>query len=121
VTDSITRAEFDALREAVMTMSNAVKDIANTGRRSHESLTDALDETRDSLQGQIVALTAVSAALAALSMAAGVPPDTVRTIVGNVADALPNAKSPDIQAIIRTALSFIPEETPAAGDAPRNH
>lgn len=121
MTDSITREEFDALREAVMTMSNAVKDIANTGRRSHESLSDALDEARDSLQGQIVALTAVSAALAALSMAAGVPSDTVRTIVGNVADALPNAKNPDIQAIIRTALSFIPEETPDAGGAPRNH
>lgn len=112
MTDSITRAEFDALRETVTTLSNVAKDIASTGRRSHESLTDALEETRDSLQGQIVALTAVSAALAALAMAAGVPSDTVRTLVGNVAGALPNAESPDIQAIIRTALSFIPEEAP---------
>ncbi|SMH48081.1 hypothetical protein [Azospirillum agricola] len=120
MTDSITRADFDALREAVMTVSNAVKDIANTGRRSHESLSDALEETRESLQGQIVALTAVSAALAALAMAAGVPSDTVRTIVGNVGGALPNADSPDIQAILRTALSFIPDETPEDG-GPRNH
>ncbi len=121
MSDSIDRAEFDALREAVMTMSNAVKDIANTGRRSHESLTDALEEARDSLQGQIVALTAVSAALAALAVAAGVPSETVRTIVGNVAGALPNGDSPDIQAIIRTALSFIPAVAPEEGSGPRNH
>lgn len=119
MTDSIDRAEFDALRDAVMTMSNAVKDIANTGRRSHESLTDALEESRDSLQGQIVALTAVAAALTALAVAAGVPSDTVRTIVGGVAAALPNGESPDIQAIIRTTLSFVPEESP--DDGPRNH
>ncbi len=108
MTDPITRAEFDAL-------SNALKDIANASRRGHDSLTDALEETRDSLQGQITALTAVSAGLAALAMAAGVPSDTVRTIVGTVADALPNAQSPDIQAIIRTALSFIPTDE-ADGD-----
>lgn len=122
MSDAITREEYESLREAVMSMSNAVKEIANTGRRSHEALSTALEESRDSLQGQIVALTAVNAALAALSVAAGVPSETVRTIIANVQGALPNAESADIQAIIRTTLSFIPEtdpESPATG--PRNH
>lgn len=122
MSDPISREEFESVRDAVMTMSNAIKDIANTGRRSHEALAAAVEDTRDSLQGQIVALTAVNAALAALAVAAGVPSDTVRTIIGNVGQALPNADSPDVQAILRTALSFLPQaaaDTPPGG--PRNH
>lgn len=122
MSDAISREEFDSLRDAVMTMSNAVKEIANTGRRSHEALSAAMDEGRDSLQGQIVALTAVSAALAALSVAAGVPSENVRAIIGNVQGALPNGDSPDIKAILRTALSFVPETDPESGsNVPRNH
>lgn len=110
MTDTPSRAEFDALRDTVQTLSNSVKDITDASRRSHDSLTDALEEARDSLQGQVTALTAVSAALAALAMSAGVPADTVRTIVGTVGGALPDADKADIQAIIRTTLSFIPED-----------